>query len=133
MPEARAAQFSGPGPDAVHRDALKQGVFQIQRCSKCSSHFFYPRALCPKCGSPDYAWVKPSGRGTVYSTSVVRQRPEDGPDYNVALVDLAEGPRLMSRIVDLPPAEVKIGMAVEAEIGELNGKLTVLFRSAGRG
>ncbi|HEX4111054.1 MAG TPA: OB-fold domain-containing protein, partial [Stellaceae bacterium] len=73
-----------------------------------------------------------SGKGTVYSTSVVRQRPEDGPDYNIALIDLAEGPRMMSRVTDIPAPEVKIGMAVEAYIGDLDKETLVLFRPAGK-
>ena len=60
----------------------------------------------------------PSGGGTVYSTTVVRRKSADGGDYNVCLVDLAEGPRMMSRVVNVPPAEVKIGMAVRARITE---------------
>jgi uncharacterized OB-fold protein len=52
----------------------------------------------------------------VYSTTVIRRRAESGGDYNVALIDLAEGVRLMSRVEGLPPADVKIGMAVRARI-----------------
>ena len=68
----------------------------------------------------------------MYSTTVVRQRPEDGPDYNIALIDLAEGPRMMSRVTDIPAPEVKIGMAVEAYVGALDKDPLVLFRPAGR-
>ncbi len=98
----------------------------------CGKAFFYPRPLCVHCGSADWAWIDASGKGTVYSTSVVRQRPEDGPDYNIALIDLAEGPRMMSRVTDLPAPEVKIGMAVEAYIAPLDKEPLVLFRPAGR-
>ena len=61
-------------------------------------------------------WVKASGSGTVYSTTVVRRKPEAGGDYNVALIDLAEGPRMMSRVVGVEPTAVKIGMKVRARI-----------------
>jgi hypothetical protein len=132
MATQRAATFTGPGPDAVYYDNLKQGKFRIQRCHHCGKSFFYPRPLCVHCGSADWAWVDASGKGTVYSTSVVRQRPEDGPDYNIALIDLAEGPRMMSRVTDIPAPEVKIGMAVEAYIGELDKQTLVLFRPAGK-
>jgi uncharacterized OB-fold protein len=132
MATTRAATFEGPGPDAVFHDNLKQDKFRIQHCNACDRNFFYPRALCVHCGSADWQWIDASGKGTVYSTSVVRMRPEDGADYNIALVDLAEGPRMMSRVTDIPPAEVKIGMEVEAYIGELDKQTLVLFRPAGR-
>jgi uncharacterized OB-fold protein len=132
MATRRAASFEGPGPDAVYADNLKAGKFRIQHCNACGKNFFYPRALCQHCGSADWGWIDASGKGTVYSTSVVRQRPEDGPDYNIALIDLAEGPRLMSRVTDLPAPEVRIGLAVEAYIGDLGKEPLILFRPVGR-
>ena len=89
-----------------------------------------PRALCPKCGSSDLEAVPASGRGTVYATSVVRVRPGHGEDYNIALVDLAEGPRMMTRVVDTDPQDVRIGDAVTAFVGEIEGSRVVLFRPA---
>jgi uncharacterized OB-fold protein len=106
------------GPEKRFFDALAEGRFEIQRCAACGKHVFYPRVLCPHCGSERLDWVAPSGRGTVYSTTVVRRKPADGGDYNVCLVDLAEGVRLMSRVVTVAPTEVKIGMAVKARIAE---------------
>jgi DUF35 OB-fold domain, acyl-CoA-associated len=61
-------------------------------------------------------WIEPSGQGTVYSTTVVRRKPEAGGDYNVALIDLAEGVRLMSRVDDVAPDQVRIGMPVRAQV-----------------
>jgi hypothetical protein len=104
------------GPEKHYLDALSAGRFEIQRCAACGKHLFYPRVLCPHCGSGELGWVAPSGRGTVYSTTVVRRKPADGGDYNVCLVDLAEGVRMMSRVVSVPPGDVKIGMAVRARI-----------------
>ena len=106
------------GPEKRYLDALAAGRFEIQQCAACARHVFYPRVLCPHCGGGRLDWVVPSGRGTVYSTTVVRRKSADGGDYNVCLVDLAEGPRMMSRVVNVPPAEVKIGMAVRARITE---------------
>lgn len=106
------------GPEKRYFDALAGGRFEIQKCAACGKHVFYPRVLCPHCGSDRLDWVAPSGRGTVYSTTVVRRKPADGGDYNVCLVDLAEGVRMMSRVVTLAPAEVKIGMAVKARIAD---------------
>lgn len=106
------------GPEKRYLDALAAGRFEIQRCAACARHVFYPRVLCPHCGAGELAWVAASGRGTVYSTTVVRRKPADGGDYNVCLVDLAEGVRMMSRVVSIAPEAVKIGMAVRARITE---------------
>lgn len=71
-----------------------------------------------------------SGRGTVYSATIVRQKPEAGGDYNIVLVDIAEGPRMMSQVVGIPAAEVKIGMAIKAKISEIDGQPAVVFEKA---
>lgn len=130
MTTSNSSIFQGPGPDAVFSAALENGEFKIQQCGSCSAHVFYPRALCTECGSPDLTWVEASGNGVVYATSVVRAKPEHGGDYNIALIELDEGPRMMSRVVDTPPAEVKIGSNVSAFIDELDGNRVVLFRPA---
>ncbi len=122
--------FAGPGPEAVFQDGLARGEFLIQKCDGCGRHVFYPRALCPACGSAHLSVSAASGQGTVYSTSVVRQAPKAGPDYNISVIELGEGPRMMSRVVDMDPGEVKIGMAVEAFIGEIGETPVVLFRKA---
>ncbi|SAI59353.1 Predicted nucleic-acid-binding protein containing a Zn-ribbon [Bordetella ansorpii] len=114
------------GPEKHYHDLLSQGQFQIQRCQGCKQAVFYPRAICPHCGDPRLDWFTPSGKGTVYSTTVVRRRAEQGGDYNVALVDLAEGPRMMSRVDGIAPDAVKIGMAVQVQLVDTpDGKLVV--------
>jgi uncharacterized protein len=116
MSDKPAAPVIAPGPDKIYSDALAKGEFTIQRCTACKAHVFYPRHLCPECGSARLDWVKASGRGTVYATTIVRQRPDAGGDKNLCVVELAEGPRLLSRIEGVPAADVTIGMAVMAEI-----------------
>lgn len=106
------------GPEKQYLDKLAAGRFEIQRCAGCGKHVFYPRVLCPHCGAERLDWVAPSGRGTVYSTTIVRRKPADGGDYNVCLVDLAEGPRMLSRVVTVSPDQVRIGMAVAARIAD---------------
>ncbi|MCC6474947.1 MAG: OB-fold domain-containing protein [Burkholderiales bacterium] len=105
-----------PGPDLTYENYLAAGEFRIQRCERCARHAFYPRLLCPACGSPELSWVRATGAGTVYSATVMRRRAEAGGDYNVSLVDLEEGPRLMTRVEGVAPAQVRIGMAVTARI-----------------
>lgn len=128
---------TSPGPqtgaDLHYQQALAQGQFLIQRCGACSHAVFYPRMICPHCGSDKLAWEAPSGRGTVYSTTVVRRKPEAGGDYNVALIDLEEGVRLMSRVDDVAPDAVRIGMAVQAKVlAREGGSLLVFVAQGGR-
>ena len=96
----------------------------------CGKHVFYPRVVCPHCGADKLEWVAASGTGVVYSTTVVRRKPEAGGDYNVAVIDLAEGPRMMSRVVDLEPTAVKIGMKVNARVAVENDARIVEFTPA---
>lgn len=118
---------SSPGPDAEFEAFLREGRFMLQRSAGTGEYVFYPRLAAPGSGARDLEWVEASGKGTVYSTTVVRRRPEKGGDYNVALIDLAEGPRMMSRVTGIAPEAVKIGMAVTARVGEIDGEPAVLF------
>lgn len=104
------------GPEAEYLAALREGRFVTQRCRSCQRWQFYPRVVCTHCGGQDLEWVAPAGGGTVYSTTVVRRKPAEGGDYNVALVDLDEGPRLMTCVVGIDPFEVRIGMKVRARV-----------------
>ena len=119
--------FDGPGPEAIFRGHLAQGRFMIQRSVSTGAHVFYPRVVAPGTGEADLEWVEASGEGTVYATTVNRHRPEKGGDFNVALIELAEGPRMMSRVVGIAPEAVTIGMKVRAKIDALNGAPAVLF------
>jgi uncharacterized OB-fold protein len=120
------AFVNDPGPEREYRRFLAEGRFMIQRCRDSGRYLFYPRVAEPSTGSTNLEWVPASGRGTVYSTTVVRQKPPALP-YNVALIDLAEGPRMMSRVVGAPPGEVRIGMAVIASIVTEEGEPLVVF------
>jgi uncharacterized protein len=126
-----SADFPDQGPEQTYFEALRAGRFQIQKCAACGKHVFYPRVLCPHCGSNRVEWVTPSGRGSVYSTSIVRRKPDAGGDYNVALIDLAEGPRLMSRVEGIALDKIKIGMPVQAKIAGEGDKALLVFVPAG--
>jgi uncharacterized OB-fold protein len=82
--------------------AARQHKLLIQRCNACGSHQFYPRPMCLKCSSLDLAWVPSCGTGTVYSMTTVRVpvTADLSPPYVVALVDLDEGPRLLTNLVN---------------------------------
>lgn len=119
-----------PGPDAQFFSYLADGKFMLQRRRGTDEYYYYPRSIVPGDGAAELEWVAASGKGVVYSTSVVRQRPEKGGIYNVALIDLDEGPRLMSRVEGIDPEAVTIGMAVVAEIDRSGDSPFLIFRPA---
>lgn len=88
----------------------------IQRSASTGSYVFAPRILVPGSGESDLEWVAASGRGTVYATCTIPRKPERGGDYNVALIELEEGVRMMSRVAGIAPMDVKIDMPVAARI-----------------
>jgi len=119
--------FDGPGPEARFKAYLAEGRFMIQRSASTGAHVFYPRVAVPGTGETDLEWVEASGLGTVHATTCTRQRPEKGGDYNIALIDLDEGPRMMARVEGVAPDAVEIGMRVRARIGELGGEPAEIF------
>ena len=116
------------GPDAVFRQALAEGRILLQRSRRDGLVHFYPRVAAPGTGLRDLEWIEAAGGGTVYSTTVVRRKGEQGGDYNLALVTLDEGPRLLSQVVDIAPASVTIGQRVRAHVGSIDGEAVILFR-----
>lgn len=98
----------------------------LQRSQSSGRYVFYPRVAEPGSGATDLEWVEASGHATVYATTVMRQRAPT-PNYNVALVDLAEGPRMMSRIEGVAPEAVRIGMAVKARVVREGDAFVVVF------
>ena len=79
-------------PDQQFSAFLSEGRFMLQRCLADGSFWFYPRVLCPHCGSSEFEWSEVSGNGAVYSTTVIRREVEEGGDHNVILVDITKGP-----------------------------------------
>jgi len=115
------------GPEAHYFSNLDNGQFFIQHCDSCGRHIFFPKIICPYCGSNEIAWVKPSGNGVVYSVSVILGRPGTGTDYNVALIDLEEGVRLMSKVEGISSNLIQIGAKVKVRVLNLDGKGLVVF------
>ena len=115
-------------PDEDFRRFLGEGRFMIQRSLETGAYVFFPRVAEPGTGAA-LEWVQASGRGTVHATTVVRKKPPE-PSYNVALIDLEEGPRMMSRVEGVEPDAVVIGMAVRAAIAEQDGEPVVVFTPA---
>lgn len=122
-----AAAAAPGGVLAFHQAALNDGRFLIQRCGGCARGVYFPRELCPHCGHGQLAWETPQGTGTVYAVTTVRRKAEAGGDYNVSLVDLDEGVRLMSRVEGLVSTDVRIGQRVKARVLQHNGQGIVVF------
>jgi hypothetical protein len=99
----------------------------IQKSKSLDKFFFHPRVAFPGTGERDLEWVEVSGNGVVYSTTCNRRLPEKGGDFNLSLITLDEGPRIMSRVEGIDPDKVEIGQKVKARISSLNGEPAVIF------
>ena len=101
---------------APYWEACKRGELLLQGCDSCANVQFYPRALCSACLGLELSWIVASGHGRIASFSVVRRAVSrayaDEAPYTIVLVDLAEGPRMMSSLVDAEPESVRIGLPV---------------------
>ena len=117
-------------PEAEYAAFVAQGRMMLQRVVATGEHVFFPRLAQPGTGRTDLEWVEAAGLGTVYSFTVTRNKPPATDDV-IALIDLAEGVRLMSRVVDCDPGEVRIGLAVRARPGEVDGVPAILFAPTG--
>lgn len=106
-------------PLATYLAHLEQGQLAYQFSPEANAPVFFPRVICPKTGSTNLEWRFSAGLGTVYATTVVH--PQQGAPYNVALIDVDEGFRMMSRVEDIPPAQVRIGMRVRFRVHRPGG------------
>lgn len=113
-------------PDQEFLAFLAEGKFMIQRSRSSGKPFFYPRVMEPGTGATDLEWFEPSGLGTVYATTTVRVRPPES-DYNVAVIELDDGPRMLGRVDDVAPSDVVIGMRVKARIEPQGDRHIVVF------
>lgn len=132
-----AADRPLPAPDAhtaPYWEAAHGHRFVLPHCEECGRYHFYPRSLCPFCRSARLIWSAASGRGTVYSFSVIHRAPSpafagDVP-YVVATVALEEGPHLMTNIVGCKTDEVRIGMAVVVDFLDIGDETLPVFQPA---
>ena len=101
-------------PLTIYQAHLEKGELAYQWSLDGNRAVFYPRVICPFTGSERLEWRLSAGFGTVYATTVTH--PREGAPYNVALIDCDEGFRLMSRVEDIAPEAVRIGMRVKFRI-----------------
>jgi uncharacterized protein len=135
---ADGPRFDLPTPDAETQpwwDAARKGRLLIKRCRACAKAFFYPRPFCPACWSDDVDWEEASGRAVLYTYSVVHRNdlppfPERVP-YVAAVVDLEEGPRMMTNVVGCDHDDLAVGMDLTVEFRQETDEVTVpVFRPA---
>lgn len=121
MPESSATR-----PEKEFMEFLAQGRFMVQRSRSSGRFVYYPRVAEPGSGTNDLEWVEVSGFATVYSATVNHPKPPAAA-YSVVLVDLQEGPRMMSRVEGIAPQDVLIGMRVKARITPDGERHLVVF------
>ena len=110
-------------------DFCKQGTLHFQRCSDCRGWRHVPRDMCAGCGSWQWSWQPSSGRGVVFSWTVVARalHPdfEDATPYAPVIVEMEEGVRIVSQVVDRAPAELEIDMPVEVTFDDVTDEITL--------
>lgn len=128
----------GVTPDtAPYWEAANRRELRLPRCRSCDELVFYPRPFCPRCLGSDLEWETLSGKANLYSY-IVNHRPapgwEDDAPYVIAVVALAEGPKMMTNIVDIDPDPdlLPLDMALEVDFEPRGEQLVPVFRPAGR-
>jgi len=107
----------------------RRGDLRFQRCSRCDMWRHVPREMCAGCGSNEWKWERSQGKGTVF-TWTVAERPmhaafADDVPYAPVVVELDEGVRIVTEIVDCPPSELEIGMRVEVAFAKVSDEVTL--------
>lgn len=131
MPNQAAYKGALPKPTPETKpywDGVNKGKLMIQRCTKCGP-YFYPRPFCPNCFSWDVAWFEASGKGKIYSFAISHRKLPQMKDqpYVIAIIELEEGPRLMSNItgVDPDPTKLRCDMPVQVEYVKVTEEVTL--------
>ncbi len=117
-------------------DGLKEQKLMLPKCESCGP-FFYPRIMCPKCHSRNITWIQASGKGKLYSFEIVYQKFNPAfkidPPYVLAMIELEEGPRMMSNLINIDPDPkvITCDMPVEVVFERLTDEITIpLFQPA---
>lgn len=130
MPQIPASMLQQDSDSRPYWEGLAQGELRIQRCATCTRAVFYPRAHCPHCHSDQLSWIVASGKATLYSYTVVHQAfgafAEEAP-FVVAIVELEEGVRMMTRIIDAPRERLSIGAPLQVTFVTAGEQLTLPY------
>jgi len=119
-------------------DGLREQKLMLPKCGDCSRVFFYPRIICPHCQSRNVGWIQGSGRGKLHSFEIAYQTISRAfkvkPPYVLAMIELEEGPRMLSNLIDIEPdpKKIKCDMPVEIVYQKMTDEVTLpLFRPSG--
>ena len=135
------SEYSGPVPVPTPEtrpfwEATRRHELWLQRCRACGAYVFYPRAACQRCLGAELEWRRVSGRGRLHTFTVVHRGARNFPlpaPYVIAIVELDEGPRMMTNLVGIvpDPAKIAIGMAVEVVFEDVSSEIALpRFRPA---
>jgi hypothetical protein len=127
-------QFGKPLPDilpetAGYWEAARRHELVFQQCRSCEQKIFFPRLMCHRCLSKDLDWVKSSGRGTVYSYTIIYQVAHESfasdVPYVYAIIELEEGVRMISNVINADPLKLRIGMAVKVVFEKATEEISI--------
>jgi uncharacterized OB-fold protein len=135
--QARSKPLPRPTPETQpFWEGTREGRLMIMHCNSCSRDYFYPRPYCPDCFSKDTTWRQASGKATLH-TYIINHRPAPGFEneapYVIAVVQLEEGPRMMTNLVDVEPdpRNLPVDMPLEVVFDKANDQITLpKFRPA---
>lgn len=128
----KGSRVPATGAAAPFWEAAERHVLMLQRCEACDRYVHYPRARCPHCFSDRFGWCESAGLASLYSYTVVHRSIGPGwkVPYTVGLVDLDEGVRMMSNIVEAEPADLSVGMRLSLRFIERDGDQLPVFAPA---
>jgi len=110
-------------------EAARDGRLLIKRCTACGAFSYYPRPFCPECWSEAVEWHEASGRATLYTWSVIYNNDQppfkERVPYVAAIVDLEEGPRMMTNVIDTAFEDLRVGMALQVAFRPISEEYTI--------
>ena len=126
------------GESDFYWEKAKAHELWLRHCDDCNKAYFYPRDICPMCFSRNTSWIQASGKGTLHTFAIVHRAPtpafRDDAPFVVAMVDLEEGPRMPTNLVEVEPdpAVIKVGMPVEVVFEDITDEIALpKFKPAG--
>ena len=130
MTDAPVKHFPRPTPETeVYWQGCRKHELLLQCCTQCNEFQFYPRIICTKCTSENLEWVKATGRGRVLTFTIVRRAVSEAyaadVPYVVALIQLDEGPKMMSNVVQCDPETLVVGSPVQVVFEDWSDEISV--------